>query len=262
MAAVQIQVDQAGAPPGVPGQAREDLKTGVAVQLTAIGGPYPAYQWSVIDQAVDIIAGTQNTGILSAPSSAATLIQPITHIGTYLVQVLVDSGSGLGANPDDVARMTFYCGATLNYLNPDPTELPRREIAFRETTEMNVPDAIFPGGNQRGWAEEWSRWYALIKKLALQSTDDWGIVQLTPGGAVLVGGNATTTVLRTSVGTVDVDFLVPKAAANAYGVIATPYRPPGGMLTNIAQSATGFTIERADPLGVLVDASFTYLVRT
>lgn len=264
--AVQIQIDQpgSGAPPGTPGQAREDLVTGFAVQLTATGGPFLAYSWSIIDKAVDIVAGVQSAALLTAPNAAITQCTPIDIEGTYLVQVIVDSGSGLGALADDVARITFYAGATLNALNTDPAELPRREMAFRETTEHNVPDLVFPLGNERGWAEERQRWQALLTRIYLGKSWAWGRVALPGGGpATLVGGvsNALNVagVARVAVGTVDVTFATPLPNANYE--VTTSARGVGGQLYVDTETINGFRIYRADPWGALIDAPFSFNVR-
>lgn len=165
--AVLIQIDQpgSGAPAGVPGVAREDLRIGFDVRLTAVGGPFLAYQWSIIDRPIDITLPVQSAALLSAPSAIQTLVTPVDLAGTYLVQVAVDSGLGLGARAEDVARITFYAGPALNSLAADPAELPRREIAFRERTEHNVPETLFPTGNPRGWAQEWLRWRAVYDRI-------------------------------------------------------------------------------------------------
>lgn len=131
--AVQIKIDQpgSGAPPGVAGVAREDLVIGFGVLLTAVGGPFGQYQWSIIDKAVNIAAGVQSAALLGAPAAAVSSLAPIDQVGTYLVQVVVDSGSGLGATPGDIASLTFYAGTVLNSLNPNPALLPRRQMAWK-----------------------------------------------------------------------------------------------------------------------------------
>lgn len=158
--AVLIKVDQAAAPPGVPGQAREDLVTGVGVTLTAVGGPFLAYAWSIISKPIDISIPVEASSLLGSPTASTSTLSPIDVAGTYLVEVAVDSGSGLGALAGDIARITFYAGPTLAVA---PTELPRREMAAFESTEHNVPDAIQPLGNTQGWSREWYRWFAAIK---------------------------------------------------------------------------------------------------
>lgn len=159
--ALQIRIDQAGKPPGVAGQAREDLATGTAVQLTATGGPFSKYLWTVLWKPIDIIGATRSAAALSSATSNATLLQPIDLAGTYFVEVSVDSGSGLGALLTDVARVTFYAGPTLA---TDPTQLPRRIPAFQETVEHTVPDGLDLAGNPDGWSREWLRWFALLQR--------------------------------------------------------------------------------------------------
>ena len=162
MAAVQIKIDQVAHPPGTPGLAREDLATGI-VTLTAIGGPYLAYQWSIIDKPIDMSVPVKSAAVLTAPAMASTTVNPVDLSGTYYVQLLVDSGSGLGATIDDIARITFYAGTALAAA---ADQVPRRVIAFRETIEHNSPDALDAGGNPEGWAREWRRWFANISRLS------------------------------------------------------------------------------------------------
>ncbi|MFA4974376.1 MAG: hypothetical protein WC683_17355 [bacterium] len=159
--AVQITLNQAGAPAGVPGQAREDFATGFAVVATSSGGAYTAYQWELLDVPTDYVAVSHSIAGLSAPGGAATNILPIDLTGTYKLRLSVDSGSGLGATADDVAEITFYAGAALAALS---YQLPRRKPAFGEKLEHNVPQAAGLGGviNWRGWAEELDRWFDVI----------------------------------------------------------------------------------------------------
>lgn len=258
--AVQIQVDQPGAgpPPGIPGQAREDLLVGgFPIKLTATGGPFAQYLWSIIDKPVDIVAGVQSAAALATPLAATTLYLPVDKPGTTLVQVVVDSGSGLGALPEDTARITFYAGPALNV---DPAQLPRRQMAFREQTEHNVPDAIFPAGNPRGWAEEWERWFAYLKSLAPGVSAAWGRVSLPPGGpATLVAGKNVGGVARVGVGVVDVAFTSPLPSAN-YAVVTGTRASPGGQATVDMEAVGGFRFYRADFAGVLTDADFSFAV--
>lgn len=261
--AVQILIDQpgSGAPPGTPGQAREDLALGFSVTLTATGGPFLAYSWSIIDKAVNMLAGVQSSALIGAPFAPATPMSPIDFEGTYLVQVVVDSGSGLGALPDDVARLTFYAGPGLNALAVDPAELPRREMAFRETIEHNVPDLVFPLGNARGWAEERQRWQEVLKRIYAGKSWSWGRVALPGGGPASLVGLALNVggVGRVALGTVDVTFATPLPNAN-YEVISSP-RGAGGQTYVDSETINGFRLYRADPWGGLIDADFGFDVR-
>jgi len=260
--AVQIQVDQpgSGVPPGIPGEAREDMATGFGATLTATGGPFIAYQWSIIDKAVDIITPALSAAALGAPSAAVTTLTPIDNVGTYLVQVVVDSGAGLGATADDVARITFYAGTVINSLNADPTLLPRRQMAFRETTEHNVPDALFPLGNSRGWAQEWERWFSLLKVLfARPSPFAHAAVTAPSGGPAVIAGQANVaTVTRTSLGTYAVVFTAAAGSAN-YSVTCGA-EVVGGMFSVGTKLTTGFVIERSDIGGALLDEDFSFQV--
>lgn len=259
---VQIQVDQpgSGAPPGVVGQAREDLQTGFPVTLTAVGGPFIAYQWSIVDKVVDMLGGTQSAALIAAPNAPVTAMNPIDFEGTYLVQVVVDSGSGLGALPDDVARITFYAGPVLNTLNPNPGELPRREMAFRETTEHNVPDVVFPLGNPRGWAEERQRWQEVLKRIYAGKSWAWGRVAVAPGGpATIVGLAFNAGVTWVSPGVVDVTF--PNPLPNANYAVMCAARGAGGQTYVDSEGVNGFRLYRSDPWGGLIDADFSFDVR-
>lgn len=256
---VQILIDQAGAPAGIAGQAREDLQTGVPVTLTATGGPFIAYQWSIIDKAVNMLAGVQSAALLTAPLAGVTQIAPIDQVGTYLVQVVVDSGSGLGATANDVARITFYAGAALNFLNSDVAELPRREMAFREETQHNVPDVIFPGGNIRGWAQERQRWQEVLTRMYAGKAWAWGRVTLTGAGAVLTSGFNIAGVARTGVGQVTVTFTRPMPNAN-YAVIVTG-AATGGSAFAFNTLVGSCQIQRADLGGALIDSNFVFEVK-
>lgn len=257
--AVSIIIDQpgSGAPPGIPGQAREDLRTGFPVQLTADGGPFLQYQWSIIDKAVDIEVGVQSAAVMATPNAVTTLLTPGDLEGTYLVEVVVDSGSGLGANAEDVARITFYLGPSLNALNADAAELPRREMAFRETTEHNVPDLVFPGGNERGWAEERQRWQAVLGRMYQGKSWARGRVQVAAGGpATVVAGFNLAGAVWVSTGVVDVTFTRPLPNAN-YEVTSTA-RGSGGSCYVDSETVNGFRLYRADAFGVLTDDDFSF----
>jgi hypothetical protein len=154
---LQIKIDQSGKPPGVPGVAREDLALGTPVQLTAVGGPFLSYLWTIEFKPVDVVAGNRSSAALTSATTNITLVEPIDKAGTYRVGIAVDAGFGLGAREQDVSFKTFYAGPTLN---SDPTKYPRRTIATGETDEHNAPDAIDPGGNKDGWARERTRWDA------------------------------------------------------------------------------------------------------
>jgi hypothetical protein len=259
---VQIQIDQpgSGAPVGVPGRAREDLVLGFPVQLTAIGGPYLAYQWSIIDKTVDIALGTQSVALLTAPNAPITQMQPIDIEGTYYVQVVVNSGAGLGALPDDIARITFYAGPTLNALASDPAELPRREMAFRETTEHNAPDAVFPLGNARGWAQERQRWQEVLKRIYAGKSWACGRVAVTIGGpATVVQGFNVAGAVWVATGIVDVVFARPMPNTN-YAVIPS-LRGTNGQAYADSETVNGFRMYRADSWGMLTDGDFSFEVK-
>jgi len=254
----QIVVNQAGKPAGVAGQAREDLVTGVPVQLTITGGPFAAYFWSFIDKPVEYLPtpSYSSAGLLT-PLLDATQCSPIDNQGTYLVQLIVDSGMGLGATPDDVQSITFYAGNTLNTV---ANMLPRRVPAFGEQTQHNVPDTILPGGlNFRGWAEELGRWFEVIKSATMGTSQAWARVHLTGAGATLVQGANIASVNRTGVGQVDFTFINPMSSAN-FGVVGSARGAVGGSVTGLNETMSGFSAARADPFGALADDDFTVAV--
>lgn len=259
---VLIQLDQAAKPPGVPGRAREDFDTGVAVTAAAVGGPYSAYLWSFISKPIAIFIPAKAATLIASPTGPTTNLSPVNVAGTYEVQLLVDSGSGLGATADDVAKITFYAGTPGSALHGPPStipyRLPRRIPAFQETTEHNVPDALDPTGNPEGWSREWYRWFAVIERSWVGSAH-WagGRVALTGGGAVLTQG-LNVGVARVSQGVVDVTFTTALPNAN-YAVMANARGVAGTCLPSLETTA-GFRIERGDVAGTLVDADFNFSV--
>src|SRR3990167_8211288 len=235
-----ITLNQMGKPPGVAGRAREDLDLGIDVTATAGGGPFAAHLWSLIHRAIDISVPIRATTLIAAPVAPATALGPIDVAGTYLLQLSVDSGAGLGAGPGDIARMTFYAGPALN---PIPDRFPRRTLAFQETTEHNVLDLLDPmSGNAEGWSREWYRWFFVIDRL-------WR------GRSWAVGR-----VARAAMGVVDVSFAQALPDAN-YSVTATARGPVGGSCTVDAEAPGVFTVFRAEPGGASADADFNLDVK-
>lgn len=261
--AVRILIDQpgAGAPPGVAGKSREDLRTGFDVQLTATGGAFLAYLWTIVDKPIDIVASSLSSAVLTTPAAATTLVTPVDVIGPYFIEVVVDAGFGLGAREEDIDRRVFFAGATLNYLNSNPAELPRREIAFQERIEHNVNDAIFPSGNTRGWAQEWLRWRAVYDRMYRGKSWSWGRVALPSGGPASVGQHLNVaSATRTGLGQVAVLFSTP-LTTSAYAVKANPIGPLGGSCVCDSFTTNGFTVYRADPFGALADSDFVFDVQ-
>jgi hypothetical protein len=259
-----IILNQAGASAGVAGQAREDLVTGVPVVATYSGGPFLAQQWSLIDKPPKFLpvgSAALSSAAVQSPSASGTNISPIDNPGTYLLQLLVNSGQGLGATPADVATITFYAGPTLS---ADPSQLPRRQMAFGERVEHNVPDGLFPGPglNLRGWAQEWGRWYEVIKRTFVGSAIGWARVSLPGGGpAVIVNGTPLiATVTRTGVGLCTVTFSAPGLSNANFGVVGAARGGTGGSLVAFGESTSGFTIARSDPFGNQFDGDFTFAV--
>jgi hypothetical protein len=108
--AADIIINQTGKPAGVAGQSREDLDTGVDVTLSASGGPFLAYRWRIVSKPIDILIPVASAALLTTPDAASPLLSPVDLPDTYLVELAVDSGAGLGAREGDVARRTFYAG--------------------------------------------------------------------------------------------------------------------------------------------------------
>lgn len=262
--AVAIVLNQAGKPPGVAGRAREDFVTGVPVTASASGGPFLRYLWNAVHRPIDIFASTRASSLLATPDASSTLYTPIDVAGTYHLELLVDSGSGLGASADDIARITFYAGTPGDKLRGalaiDPGELPRRAPAFREGLEHNAPDALDPLGNPEGWSREWYRWFGVLQRLYEGKTWASGRVHVDgAGGAVLDRGFNVANVTRLGVGRFQVTFQRP-LPDGLYAVLANARGAIGGSCTPHDELATGFVVERADLGGSLVDGEFVFAV--
>ena len=257
---VQILLAQTGKPAGSPGVARDDFDTGTPVQATATGGPFAQYLWTFISKAIDIEAGVQATSAFGASTSPTTSVDPIDVAGEYLIQVVVDSGSGLGATEDDVARIVFYAGdvagGIVGALNTDPAELPQRMPAFREKLEDNVADAIEPSGNTEGWSRPWLKLKAVVDRMYRGKSWAWARITQTGGGASVAAG-FNTSVSRTGVGTAHVSFTRNMPSAN-YAVVPTASGAVGGSVVAFNFAFNGFDIERADAGGTLVDADWSF----
>jgi hypothetical protein len=253
-----VKIDQAAKPAGVAGQAREDLDTGVPVTLTAVGGPFLAYSWTLRYVAIDILTDTRATSILSAPAAAVTSLSPIDKPGMYAGRLAVDSGAGLGASPEDIADWSFYAGTPgdplYGPLASAPDELPRRGIAAGERGEHNVPDALDPGGNVDGWAREWERWKAVFRRLYSRQLFAVGIV--TNNGVAALGREiGLAGAVRNSLGNVTVTFDSAFLDAD-YAAFALPIGSTGGSATVVSRLAGSCVVERGDMGGSLVDADF------
>jgi hypothetical protein len=263
--AVQILLNQSGKPAGVAGQAREDLDTGVSVSASTVGGPYSAYQWSFLSRPDNVTTGVEATTAFSASTSSSTVLSPIDQAGTYLLQLAVDSGSGLGATSDDVAQIEFYAGVPgdpiVGPLNTDPAELPRRPIAFRERRQGNFPDSIEPLGNTTGWAREWYRWWAVIERM--YQGKSWAVGRVTgdPVTPVLVRGfNVIQAgISRIATGNVQVTFVRPMPDAN-YVVIPSLLNTAGIVSVNTI-TATHFRVLTKDTSFVAQDYDFGFDVK-
>lgn len=257
---VSILLAQSGKPIGSAGVARDDFDVGVAVQATAVGGPFSEYVWTFVSKAIDIEAGVQATSAFTAPSSPSTDIDPVDVSGEYLIQVAVDSGDGLGANETDVARIVFYAGDLTGLhgpLNTDPAELPQRMPAFREQLEDNVADAVQPTGNTEGWSRPWLKLKAIVDRI--YQGKSWSWARVTGATAARPSSFNVDDVVNTGTGLFTVTF--ERALPNdTYAVVASPMTTPG-MVVASNLSTTGFDVERDDPSGTPVDEDFVFDVR-
>lgn len=269
--AASILLSQSGKPAGTAGVAREDFDIGVDVTATAQGGPFASHLWSIIDRPIDYDAAVQATTAPSSPTASATVLTPVDVPGTYLLQLLVDSGQGLGATEDDIARITFAAfaaaGAGFGPLSSDPAELPRRRPAFRETLEHNVLDPILTN-NARGWAQARDRFDEAFRRMYGGKTWAWARVDL-PGGGPAAIGNSTAgrpqamnvaSVTRTGVGVVDVLFTRPMLEANSF-MVHFQLLGSAGFVFRTVQAPTGFTANVQDSAGSPADIPFIFAVR-
>jgi len=253
--AVQITIDQGVLPPGTPGKAREDLSLWTPVVLTSSGGPFAAYLWRILHGAVDIDNGVKSSAILTTPTAPSTQVNPVDVEGTYLIELVVDSGNGLGASEDDIARITFYVGTALA---SDPWDLPRRVIAFKETTEHNVNDALDPTGNPEGYAREMERWFSVIRQNYRGKSWAHARVDMLGGfGFPVRSFNLFTS--RLGVGWCQAFFNVPMPNAD-YSVIGSPRNTPGSVVV-ANETTNGFDVYRFDSAGLLVDDDFSIDVK-
>lgn len=260
--ALSVKIDQAGKPAGVAGQAREDLDTGLPVTLSAVGGPYLSYLWSLRYVGIDHLTSTRSAAALTAATASTTQLTPIDLPDNYAGRLVVDSGAGLGATPDDVFDWTFYAGAPGDPLRGQPSadaaELPRRPIAPGERGEHNVPDALDPAGNVDGWARERARWDELARQLSIRKLYAAGEVTNDGVSATLLRSFGIAGAVRTGLGAVDVTFDAAFEDVD-YVAVALPITQGGqGVVT--ARLKTGCTVERGDPFGSALDGDFVLLV--
>lgn len=130
--------------------AREDLVLGgQVVHLSATGGAY-GYIWELLDAPTNAAVTANSAAVLSSSTGSAVTITP-DYAGTYYGRVT----SGV-----DVQEWSFYAGPPLS---STAAELPRRIPSFMEGLAHNVPDAIDPLGNRKGWSREWRRWFSVIQ---------------------------------------------------------------------------------------------------
>ncbi len=264
MPQVQIRIDQIGLPAGIPGRAREDLVLGTPASLTAIGGPFSTYRWSLISKPIDPVAPIASAAGLTSPSASTTQVTPLDLRHTYLAELLVDSGFGLGALPEDVARITFYAGPTLA---ADARRRPRRRPAFGERREHNVADALQPGGNSEGWARELARLDASDEDVWF--TKAWAAARVFtiagPSAQVLRAYNVASVTWNSGNSNYDVAFDDVLPDAN-YCVLISPYADGTGswLISRVeSMSATGFSVSFTDILlspGTPTRADFCFRV--
>lgn len=263
MPLVQIKIDQAAAPAGLPGVAREDLVLASPVMLTAVGGPFAAYRWTIIDRVLNFKTDVLSAAALPSPTAVSTQMTPIDLAGTYLVQVEIDSGAGLGATADDVARITFYAGPTLA---TSPFELPQRIPAANETNEHNVPNAVYFSGNPLGWAYTLGRWLAGIVGRLFRTSPRAGARVSTASA-----GPTVTEIRKLFVSSVTFDgtgtytvVLLPAFFDANYGVIVTPhesadYGHPKTWAVNVIDSST-FEVAFFDNADAPTGADFSVFI--
>ncbi len=148
---LQVKIDQSGKSSGVPGMAREDLDLGTSVVLTASGGS--SYTWALVDAPPNAALTSPSSAQLSSGNGVVVSLTP-DHDGTYAGTV--ESGGV-------TIPWSFYAGVTLATVLG---ELPIRIPSFAEASAHNVPDALEPAGNSKGWSRVWLRWFALIQRVA------------------------------------------------------------------------------------------------
>ena len=132
-------------------------------------------------------------------------------------------------------------------------------MAFNERLQHNAPDALFPSGNERGWAEEWERWFGVIQASLSLNSASWGRVTLTGGGAAVANSVNVASATRTGVGLVDIAFAV-ALPVSTYAVVPAVRGAVGGMITAYNETTAGFSIARSDVGGSLVDSDFVFQV--
>lgn len=262
MPLVKIKIDQTGKPAGLPGVAREDLNLGTDVVLSAVGGPFRAYRWSVVNGAIDYSINDLSSAAPVSPTNSVTTVTPIDVSGTYLVQLEIDSGRGLGATADDVARITFYAGVPLA-TNID--ELPQRIPAPEETNEHNVPNTIFPTGNRIGWAYTVGRYlYGVVRRLYRVGGRAGIRVSTASAGPTVTAVRSFYMLLPTFNGTKYTCTIDPPMINAFYGVQVTPhvsidYGVPKKWAVNVL-SASQFEIYFYDNADAATGADFTATV--
>jgi len=267
---VQIKIDQTGAPAGVAGKAREDLVLGVPVTLTAVGGPFLRYEWTLVDAPTNELVQVLSSAALSSPLTSVTSVTPIDYEGTYAIQLKVDSGLGLGARGSDTAKLTFAAFDSNNAISEDGRELPQRVPSFLERTEHNVNDDLEPLGNTKGWSRTLRRWFEIVRRIYRGKFWAWANIQVTGGAASIyapAGPNTqafnVASVTYIGVGAYDVTFTENFyiGAGVKYSVIAFPQHLPFGAPAIAAFDETLSTsgharINTFDLLGNPIDCSF------
>lgn len=254
---LQIRFDQTGLPAGVPGQAREDVVLGTPVSATAIGGPFHAYRWAVAAPPLNVDTDTRSTVAPVSPSSTTTQLTPIDVAGTYLIEVAVDSGYGIGAREEDVARLTFYAGPTLATY---PGDLPLRIPAAGERREHNA------GGNAYGWERTLRKWFRAVQ--AIYEGKAWASARVLDdsilGPTVIRGMNVATggSAVAWNGGSEQYTITFTRGMADGnYGVLLTPFastgRPDVAIPKLIATTASVATVAFFAADGSRVRQSFT-----
>lgn len=259
--AASVTINQTGKPAGVAGVARQDLVTGTPVTLSVAGGPFLEQRWSIRSLAVDVVQEVRASSVLSSTTTSTTTLSPINVAGTYAGRLVVDSGSGLGATPDDIFDWSFYAGIDGDPIHgaiaSDGDDLPQRKPSFGERLEHNVPDAIDPSGNKEGWKRTLDRWFAVIERLFQRQAFVIAIITTDGVTAEVARGSGVATATLNSVGTFTLTF-TKDFPDYQYGAVAIPLGVAGNAIVTM-QDVDTCVVERADIGGTLANLDFLFI---
>ena len=138
MPLVQITINQAGSPAGVPSVSREDIVIGVPVILTNNNNTGAIkHKWEFLSVPIDEFGNMSIANILTPNSPTASFVPDI--IGTYIIQLTIND------------RMIGTAGAAV------PSVALGRFPGIRETNEFGV----------NGWGTTFSRLFSTLDALPL-----------------------------------------------------------------------------------------------